>query len=292
MKGLFRGGLTVVLAAALGAAGAQAAPFRDDLGRSVEVQVPARRIVSLAPSVSENLYVIGAGSRIVGVSNVDDYPAAVKKLPRTGDFYRPSVERIRALRPDVVIVESATIDRAAAENLQARVKEPILVLKPRTFDDVLRHLADLGRLTGTSAGAAKAIAAMKAKAAQAARRVAGKPRVTVFVEVGATPLYAVGPGSFIDDLIRRAGGTNIVKGKNPFPIYSKEMLLRADPDHYIVAQGGPMGRSSARPLLAPPLNRLSAAKRGRVHAIPADYLFRPTPRLADGLLALARALHP
>lgn len=264
--------------------------LRDDLQRVVEVPIPARRIVSLAPSVSENLWAIGAGDRVVGVSNVDNYPAAVAKLPRTGDFSRPSIERIRVLRPDVVLVESSTADRAAIDALQARLKILVFAYQSRRFDDVPRQLALLGRITGTPSGAQKIIRVMTAKAAQVARRVAGKPRVTVFVEINASPLYAAGPGTFIDDLIRRAHGTNVVKGASPFPIFSKEALLAADPDHYVVARGGVMGRAGAK--LAPPLDRLSAARRGNLHAIPADVLLRPTPRLADGLVLLARALHP
>lgn len=285
---MFRFALAALAALALSAP-SLAAPLKDDLGRTVNVRLPARRIVSLAPSVSENLIAIGAGGRIVGVISADDTPA-LQKLPRVGDFYRPSVERIRALRPDVVLVDSATVDRASMDGLQARLRAPVFAQKSRTFDDVPRHLTQLGQITGARAGAAKAAAAMRAKAAEIARRVAGKKRVTVFVQIGANPLYAAGPGTFIDDLIRRAGGVNVVRGTTPFPQYSKEALLAADPAHYVIAQGGPMG--GAAPKLAPPLDRLSAARRGSVHRIHADLLLRPTPRLADGLALLARALHP
>lgn len=269
---------------------ARAAVLTDDLGRRVKLPMPARRIVSLAPSLSENLFAIGAGKTVVGVTSADDYPAAVRRLPRVGDAYRPSIERIRALRPDVVLVESSTIDRRAADTFAARLKRPVFVQQSRTFDDVPRHLLQLGRITGSRSGAQRAAAAMKVRAAQVARRVAGEPRPRVFVEINASPLYAAGPGTFIHDLIRRAGGTNVVVGANPFPLYSKETLLAADPDHYVIAQGGPMGPRSGT--LPPPLNRLSAARNGRVHRIPADLLLRPTPRLADGLVLLAKALHP
>jgi iron complex transport system substrate-binding protein len=262
---------------------ASAATLRDDLGRTVSLRLPVRRVVSLAPSASENLVAIGAGSRIVGVISADDTPA-VQKLPRVGDFYAPSVERVRVLRPDVVLVDSVTADRATMDRLQARLQTPVFVQRSRRFDDVPRHLLQLGRITG--ANASRAAAAMRAKAAQAARRVAGKGRPTVFVQIGASPLYAAGPGSFVDDLIRRAGGTNVVRGTTSFPQYSKETLLAADPAHYVIA--GSPGNTT----LPPPLDRLSAARRGNVHRIPADLLLRPTPRLADGLALLARALHP
>jgi len=274
-----------------------AAPLtlRDDLGRTVTLAGgPARRVVSLAPSVAENLFAIGAGARLVGVSTVDNYPAAVRKLPKVGDFTQPSVERIRALRPELVVVESATIVRSAADNLEARLKTPVFAQKSDSFDDVIRQLRVLSRLTGVplTTGRANPVTVMNAKAARVARHIAGKLRVTVFIEVNASPLYAAGPGSFIDDLIRRAGGINVVKGTSAFPLYSKEALLKADPAHYIVAAGGDMGRADAKPTLPPPFNRLSAARTGNVHRLPVDLLFRPTPRLADGLVLLARALHP
>lgn len=262
-----------------------AATLRDDLGRTVNLRLPARRVVSLAPSASENLVAVGAGSRIVGVISADDTPA-VRKLPRVGDFYAPSLERVRVLRPDVVLVDSVTADRATMDRLEARLQAPVFVQRSRSFDDVPRHLLQLGRITGAGAGATRAAAGMRAKAARAARRVAGKGRPTVFVQIGASPLYAAGPGSFVDDLIRRAGGVNVVRGTTSFPQYSKEALLAADPAHYVIA------RSPGNTALPPSLDRLSAARRGSVHRIPADLLLRPTPRLADGLLLLARALHP
>jgi ABC-type Fe3+-hydroxamate transport system substrate-binding protein len=268
---------------------ARAATLTDDVGRRVTFPVPARRIVSLAPSVTECLFAVGAGKTVVGVSSVDDWPAAAR-LPRTGSFYQPSVERIRALRPDVVLLESGTIDRASADAFAARVKRPVFVQKSVRYADVPRHLLQLGMMTGNERGAKRVADAMNARAAEAARRVAGKPRQSVFVEISASPLYAAGPGSFLDDLLRRAGGVNVVRGTSPFPAYSKEALLAADPAHYVVAQSGPLARAGAT--LPPPLDRLRASKTGRVHRIPADLLLRPGPRLAEGLARLARVLHP
>lgn len=267
----------------------QAMPIRDDTGRTVEIRVPARRIISMAPSVSESLCAIGAQKALVGVTTVDDYPAAVKKLPRIGDFFTPVVERIRALKPDVVILESGTIDKTSVDNLQSRFQVPVFALKSRTYDDVITHLLQLGLIAGSSQGAQKTAAVMRAKAAQAARQIRGKRRVTVFAQVNASPLYAAGPGSFLDDLIRRAGGTNVVRGANPYPQYSKEALLAANPEHYVIAEGSVM---APRTEIAPPLDRLYAVKHGAVHRINADWLLRPTPRLADGLLELTKALHP
>jgi iron complex transport system substrate-binding protein len=263
--------------------------LRDDLGRVLNLPAPAKRIVSLAPAITENLFAIGAGGLLVGITTADEYPPQVKNLTRIGDFGQPAYERILSLKPDLAIVESATANRADIENAARRMKVPIFVQMSRRYSDVPRHLEQLGILTGQGAAGKKAALAMTQRADKVCKRVAGQKPVTVFVEVSEEPFYAAGPGSFVDDLIRLAGGVNVVKGTNPFPIYSKESLLVANPTHYIIAVGGDMG--SARTTLKPPLNRLAAAKNGHIHRISSNYLFRPTPRLAQGLEEMAKALH-
>lgn len=262
--------------------------LRDDLGRAVSLSRPARRVVSLAPSVTENLHAVGAGDRLVGATAACDFPTRVRRLPQVGNFLRPSYERIAALRPDLVVVASATLTLADAERLAGRLRIPVFVQIPRRYDDVARHLEQLGALTGRRDGAAAPARALARRRDDVARRVAGKPLVAVFVEVNPTPLYAVGPGSFVDDLIRLAGGRNVVTSGGAFPVVSKEVLLAADPQVY-VALGYP-GRPPRT--FAPPLDRLRAVRDRRVVTLPADLLSRPTPRLADGLERLADALHP
>jgi iron complex transport system substrate-binding protein len=261
----------------------------DDLGRAIPVPPGGfRRVVSLAPVATENLFAAGAGARVVGVTGACTYPAAVAALPRVGDFTAPSYERLHALRPDLVVVESATILRPDTERLAERLRLPVFVQKSLRIDDIPRHLEQLGGLTGTASTGQKAARAMRQEMERISRRVRDQKPVSVFIEVGETPLYAVGPGSFLDDLIRRAGGVNIVRAGGPFPVVSREALLLADPAHYVIA-GNPGGMQRA---FAPPLDRLSAVRRGQVHTIPPDLLFRSTPRLVDGLRQLAEILHP
>ena len=263
----------------------------DDLGRKIELKRPAQRVVSLAPAIAENLYAIKADGVLIGVSTADDYPAAVQKLPRVGDFGQPSAERIRALRPDMAIVEIASVDRNVVENAQQRLQVPIFVQISRRYDDVARHLTQLGQITGSERGVGPMIQKLEQAKATAARLAGKGSRPTVFVEVSRSPLWTAGPGSFIDDVIRLAGGVNAVKSGRPFLAYSKEALLAANPGHYIIAVGGDMSAADkADKTLPAPLDRLAAVKQGHIHAISSDLLFRPTPRLADGLLALAHAL--
>lgn len=262
----------------------------DDLGRSLEINVPVRRIVSLAPAITENLFAIGAGDRLVGVTTVCNYPAEVTKLPRIGDFGSPAYERIRALKPDIAIVDIAKVDMSTIDNATRRMGITIFVQSSRRYADVPRHLEQLGVLTGHQTAAASQAKALRTTEAEVTRKVAGAPRASVFVEVGTSPLYGAGPGSFVDDLLRIAGGVNVLKGPNPYPQVNKETLLATNPEHYVIASGGDMSGTPGS--LPAPLNRIAAAKKGNIHRIPSDFLFRPTPRLAKGLLALLHALHP
>lgn len=262
---------------------------RDDLGRTITLRGPARRILSLSPAIAENVFAVGAGARLVGRTSVDNYPAAVTKLPVAGDFGQPSYERIVALKPDLAIVEIAKVDRRTVENAERRMGIPILVQTSVRYADVPRHLRQIGQITGQGPTAETVARKMEATAKQIGGQLVGRERVKVFVEISDTPLYAAGPGNFIDDLIRLAGGVNIVRGTNPFPLYGKESLLVGNPDVYIVAGGGTVGGRSSR-TLTPPLGRIRAAQTGSIYQIPADFLFRPTPRLAEGLRLMARFL--
>ena len=185
--------------------------------------------MTLAPSCTENLFAIGAGKSVVGATTADDYPpAAVARLPRVGDFYQPVAERIRALRPDLVLVESETLHRADMDALQTRLAAPVYALSAHRYADVPRHLLRLGEITGHTREAQAQAKSVTDRAAQIARRAAGPKRTSVFVQIDAAALYAAGPGSLIDDLIHLAGGVNIVRGTNPYPLVSKETLLLAE----------------------------------------------------------------
>lgn len=265
--------------------------LRDDLNRVLTLAGPARRIVSLSPAATENLFAIGAGRFVVGVTSADTYPVAATKLPRVGDFGTPRYETIRALKPDLLIAESGTL---RADNLRAiseRAKVPVFGQVSARYADVEKHLRQLETLTGLPDGATKSIAALHSGEATTRQIARGKKPVSTFLEVSRSPLYAAGPGSFLDDLLRIAGGVNVVRTREPYPMVSRESLLVANPDVYIVTISGAAERIQVADPLPSPLNTLRAAKQNRVYALPIDLLFRPTPRLARGLILLAKALH-
>ncbi|MCX6365998.1 MAG: helical backbone metal receptor [Armatimonadetes bacterium] len=243
----------------------------DDLGRRLTLPRPARRIVSLSPVTTENLFAIGAEKLIVGVTSACDFPEEAKKLPRIGDFTRPSYERLLALKPDLIVFDSTTVKLADVESFAARVKIPIFVQCSRNVQDVPRHLEALGQLAG------KPATALAAQVRRALRLPLRSNLIPVFVQISASPLYAVGPGSFVDELISLAGGQNVVREGGEFPQLTKEKLLTLRPQVYVIAT------NPGQPETPPALSNV------RVVRIPADLLFRATPRLATGLRMLMTA---
>jgi len=265
--------------------------YIDDLNRRITLSGPARRIIALSPAVTENLFAIGAGNTVVACTSADTYPSQVARIPRVGDFGTPRYEMIRALKPDLLIAESGTLSAGEIERIADRAKVPVFAQLSRTYDDVARHLGQLGSITGHVSEAGHSINELLHVANVVKRQVAGQKPVTAFIEVSHSPLYAAGPGSFLDDLLKRAGGINVVRTREPYPQYSREALLAANPQVYIVTIPGATERIKKTDRLPPPFDQLTAAKTGRIFALPSDLLFRPTPRLAKGLVLLVQALH-
>ncbi|MFN4178912.1 MAG: ABC transporter substrate-binding protein [Armatimonadota bacterium] len=268
--------------------------LKDDLGRVVKLPQRVRRIVSLAPSATENLFAIGAGKLVVGVTSACDYPPQARKLPQVGDFMKPSLERIAALKPDLIVIVSSTIPKAIADDLQAKTKVPVFVFQPQTVSSVLRGILTLGELTGQKQRAQKLVRKLERRLEAVEKQVANKPRLKVVVEIAPPPsLMVAGPRTFIDDAIRLAGGENAFKdAPHPFPLVSLESLFAKDPDIYIVTVKG----KSERQLLDELRRRsgfadLRCVQKGRVYGIDPDLIFRPTPRLISGIEKLARLFH-
>ena len=267
---------------------------RDDLNQVITLSALARRIVSLSPAATENLFAVGAGGFVVGVTSADTYPPAVKRLQSVGDFGLPRYETLAALRPDLLVAESGTLSAAVVAHLAERTGVPVFGQVSRAYRDVARHLTQLCALAGIAHGADEGSAELRRAetiAGKARAATAGKKPVTVFFEVSRSPLYAAGPGSFMDYLIRIAGGVNVVQTREPYPLVSRERLIVSDPDVYLTTFAGAAPHIARGEPLPPPLDRLRAARTGRVIALPGDLVQRPTPRLAAGLLLLVRALH-
>ena len=282
--------LLVLVLAALGSADRVAAAgsfplvLRDALGRRVVVAGPPRRIISVAPSVTEILFVLGAGERVVGVSDADDYPPDVRKKVRVGGVV-VNAERILSLRPDLV-VGVAGLQREQLERL-IRLGLPVLAVDARSLEETLAQIALLGRVTDRAAAGERVVAGLRARVAAVARRTQGRPRPRVYVEIWDEPLQTAARGTFIDDLLGRAGGRNLFPDLAGWPRITPEAVIRRDPEVILLTYSG-LRRMAARA----GWGGVTAIRRGRLHELDPDLVSRPGPRLVDGLERIARLLHP
>lgn len=263
----------------------------DDLGRRVKVAARPERIVSLAPNITEILFAIGAGDRIVATTSFCTFPPEAANTTKIGDTQRPDVERILSLKPDLVLVSTASQLESVSERLEA-LGVPTVVTTARGVDGVLASIERIGVATGDADAAAALAAGLRARIENVRTAVAGKPSPKVFAIVGNEPLFTTGKGTFLDDLIRLAGGASITADETTeWPQYSAEAVIARAPDVMLVplVTHGFAARDSGIPasIAATP-----AVRNNRIVRIDGDLLMRPGPRLVDGLEQLARALHP
>ncbi len=265
--------------------GAAPVPVTDAMGQRLVLAAPARRIISIAPSITEILYAIGAQDRVVGVSSADDYPPEVRSKPRVGGV-QLDFERIAQLRPDLVI-GVRSLQGAHLERLRA-LGYRVLALDPRSLADTYDAILLLGQVTGREEGARRVIRWMRDRAERVVvrvRRSEHHPRT--FVEVYDQPFLTAGSGTFLHDLIRTAGGRNVFADLAGWPLVSEEEILRRDPEVILLLHPG-----RARVLQRPAWRRVAAVRAGRIHVLNPSWATRPGPRLVLGLEQIARALHP
>lgn len=285
--------LAVVVSYVSGAAGVTSYPLAlaDDVGNRAVLSAEPQRVISLVPSLTEAVCAIGACERLVGVDDYSNYPPEVRSLPRLGGLYNPSVERIVALRPDLVLLSK--YGRLPETLRQAGVT--VFVFESETLDDVFRNLTTLGLLLDRQAEARRLVDRIQTEMDRVASLVRSRgPSPTVYYEIDPTP-YAAGPGSFVGELISRAGGRNIVPAElGLFPRLSPELVIGANPDVIILADA-PYGVTPQQLSARPGWSGLKALKQGRVVALSqeqVDILSRPGPRVAEALRLLAAILHP
>ncbi len=262
----------------------------DEAGRRVQLPLRIDRIVSLAPNLTEILYAVGAGNSLVGDTEYCDYPEAAKRVAKIGDTMHPSIERIIALKPQLVLVSTASQLEAFTRQLDAQ-KIAVYVTNPRSLDEVFHSIETLGDLLGHHGGAAAIVADLRRRAAAVEVAMRSVKPVKVFYQVSGEPLYTIGREAYLTDLVHRAGGVSVTaEVPGAFPRFSDEAALAARPEAIILPSGGSMGTANSTAAAA--LKNSPALLNNRVYKINDDHLSRPGPRLIDGLEEMARALHP
>jgi len=280
-----------VLAAALttsSAAAVAAITVADDSGRMVSLVQPAQRIISLTPHMTELLFAAGAGERIVGTVEYSNYPAAAQRIARIGDSAQLDLERIVALRPDLIIVwKNGNAQRQLDKLLRLGI--PVFYNEPRRLADIARAIEQLGRLAGTESVALPASRAFTARADELRRRYAGRAPVTVLFQIWEQPLMTVNGDHLISDVIRLCGGQNVFASLKPLtPEIATEAVLAADPEAIVgvtaeAGQSDNLERWKRWP-------HLQATARGNLFVIHADLISRNTPRVLDGAQRLCEQL--
>ena len=269
--------------------------FTDGLGREVKLEGPAQRVLSMAPSNTEILFAIGAGSQVVGRDSLSDYPAEAADITDIGSTFEAlNTESIVSLKPDLVL--------AAEINTPEQVKQledlglTVYYLKnPHTLEEMYDNVAIVAQLTGHEDEAAALVESLKARVAAVDEKIAPlSSRPGVFYELDATDPakpYTAGKGTFITLLIDRAGGYNIASDIDGYPQFSLEQVVTADPA-FIILGDARYGVSPESIAQRPGWENLSAVKNGNVVPFNDDLASRPGPRLVDALEELAKILRP
>jgi len=260
----------------------------DDLGNTVALKQPAKRIVSLAPHITELLFAVGAGDQVVGVVSYSDFPEAAKQLPQVGAYNAFDLETIVALKPDLIVAWNSTNPAGALQKLQA-MSIPVFISEPRKLEDVARNLESLGRLTGNERTANTASAQYRKQLEELRTQYSTRSSVSVFYQIWHQPLMTINGEHLISQVIELCGGRNVFAGLPTLaPKISLESVLRKDPE-VIVAGNSALNRPEWKAdwLRWPSLR---AVKNGHLFYINPDIIQRHTPRILQGAEVLCRQL--
>ncbi|HTD05629.1 cobalamin-binding protein [Undibacterium sp.] len=279
----------LVLPATLWAVQAHAAiTVTDDIGNTIVLQKPAQRIISLSPHVTELIYAAGAGERIVATVKYSDYPAAARNIPRIGDNRQIDIERVIALKPDLLIV---WMHGAFERQLEPLKKSgiPYYFSDPRKLEQIPETLLKMGAMFGTEKQAQAAAGDFRQQLAQLSNRYQARSNVKVFYQVWGKPIYTLNDRNIVSDVIRTCGGENIFgKLPVPAPMVNLEAVLAENPE--VVVSGDSKNQGVSGIEQWKPYTSMLAVKNHNLVAIDGDELNRPGPRIIEGVKAVCEAL--
>ena len=263
----------------------------DDTGRTVRLQEPAKRVISLYGAFNEILLSLGQGERIIARTAADASLPELAALPAIGTHMRPNQELILAHAPDLILQLRGRKEAELQTESLRRLGLPVLCFTLESFADLFRVTRLLGRLTGTEQKAERLVAGWEETLRATARRHAGKKAVTVFYEVRYPNLLAAGRGSIVDEIIRTAGGTNVISDRAKIVRLNEEALILADPQVYVM-QKGPMNPQPTPLDKRPHFKTLRCVTTGRSLVVDETAYSRPGPRSIRACGELERFLHP
>ncbi|MCP4745793.1 MAG: cobalamin-binding protein [Desulfobacteraceae bacterium] len=263
----------------------------DHLGRSLNVPKSSKRIVALAPSITEIVFALKKENLLVGATKFSDYPIEAKKLPKVGSYVHLDVERIVSLRPDLCIGVKDGNPLSAVEQLN-RLNIPVFAVNPCDLESIMESIRVIGNLLGADEQATRIVTQINQRIKKVVRLTARsekKPRV--FFQIGLSPIVSVGSNTFIDQLISLAGGINVTAGSKPYPRFSREQIIALSPDIMVICS---MAGDTAMEKIKAQWSQwpeIPAVRDNAVFFAPPDIFSRPSPRLVDGLELLAHYIH-
>jgi iron complex transport system substrate-binding protein len=292
----------ILLAVLLGSSIAQAqttVQVTDDAHHTLTVARPAKRVISLAPSVTELVYEAGAGDRLVGTVDYSDYPSEARKVPRIGNNQALDLERIASLGPDLVLVWFHGNAARQVDQL-AKLGIPLFYVDPRHILDIPGDLERMGELMGTSTTAKSAADRFRARYASLRARYAERALVRVFYQLAVDPLLTINDQQIISDVIHLCGGSNVFgKELTLVPKLSTESVVAADPDVILTSRWSAYGEAPGDAVRAPgapglkmwtQFSGMKAVKTGQLWLVPGDLISRQGPRILDGAQAICTVL--
>lgn len=264
----------------------------DQMDRTITLPDHPQRIVALAPSITEIIFALGQGHRLIGVTRFSNHPARAEALPKVGSYVRLDLERIVALKPDLCIAIKEGNPKAVIDRLES-LKIPVYAVNPRNLDTVMKTVRDIGGILGASERAEILIRNMRSRIRRVKSVVAKtvhRPRV--FFQIGISPIVSAGTDTLIDELIELAGGKNLAEGRTPYPRFSREQVIGLSPEVFIITS---MARQAVFKQVKAEWSHwhdMPAVRDRRIFLVDSDLFDRPTPRLLDGLELLVRLIHP
>ena len=258
----------------------------DDLGRRVKLPAKVERAVSLAPNLTEIIFSVDAGERLVGVTSYCNYPAEAQKIQKIGDTINPNLETIIALKPQVVFVSTDSQIEAFAKTLDGQ-NIAVFITNPKDVDGVYQSIFQIGEIFGKSEKALEVVDELKKRVADVEAKTSAARDVKVFVQISKDPLYTIGKSSFLTDLINRAGGVSVTENVDKaYQVFSKETALALQPEAIILSE------SEDNPEPNEVFKNSPAVRGGKVFRVNADLLSRASPRIVEALEQIAKSLHP
>jgi len=266
--------------------------FVDEVGRPVTVLSVPKRIISLAPNVTEILFGLGLDQEIVGVSIHCNFPEKAKTRTRVGSYISLDFEKIVSLKPDLIIGTGAGNTKDMVDRLE-KLGFSTYIIFPKNFDGILTSVRHLGQVVAKEKGALAIVRNMESRRQRIIDLTRDVPRPRVFMQIGEFPMVTVGKGSFADDLISLAGGENVAaKEEKTYPRWGMEEVLKRSPEVILISSMNPKGSYEKVVQAWSRWKMIPAVQNGRIHLIDSDLIDRPSPRIIEGLEEMARLFHP